>query len=713
MTPAPPPNADDAPEERLRRRAEARLDPQSLDVTALSSAQVRDLVYELRVHQAELEIQNEELRTAQLELAATRDRYLDLYELAPVGYLTLDAHRIVRNANLTAAAILRIEGNRLIGQPLEKLVAIEERDACYLHLREAARTASRQLAELRLAADTDPPRWVLLETTHHPQDEPATGQWRVALRDITERKHIERALRESKERFRTMADGLPLIVWVHDATGRQEFVNRTFGEFFGIPVEDFTPEEWLDLLHPEDRELYLDEFRASMCERRPFTAEVRVKRADGQWRWLESWGRPRWSPAGEFLGMVGSSADVTKRKEAEAALQRLNTELEQRVADQTGILRLLSDVVAAANQASSFEEVLNYAVRRISEHNGWCFGHAYIVVDDDPPVLLPVRSHYESRPGRFRRFREATVGMRLVSGQGLPGRAYAAREVQWADDLRSELVARRADTGDDLGLACGAAFPVFVGDEVVGVLEFFSDHRIEPTERLLDSMASIGTQLGRVAERERFERSLARALIAEQQRLGRELHDTVGQDLAGLALMCERLARQARAGTAPGADELEELTASLRQGLDDTRAMVRGLVPPALEADTFVAALGELAAGVTQRSGVACEVEVAGPVPIAGPDEAVHLYRMASEAVTNALKHGHPQRIAIALSLRDDILLLEVRDDGVGMPDNAHNLGTGLQIMQHRAKVIGASIDIRRGPAGGTIVACSLPLDCQ
>ena len=171
-----------------------------------------------------------------------------------------------------------------------------------------------------------------------------------------------------------------------------------------------------------------------------------------------------------------------------------------------------------------------------------------------------VRPFYETPPGRFRRFRAATRRTPLRVGQGLPGRALATGAGQWANDMRQELVARWARVGRKLGVRCGAAFPIFAGHEVVGVLEFFSDEQIEQTDELLDSFGGIGTILGRVVERQRFERNRARALFAEQQRLGDDLHDTVGQSMAALALIAERLAHEAQSGTPSDAARLTELS---------------------------------------------------------------------------------------------------------------------------------------------------------
>jgi len=138
---------------------------------------------------------------------------------------------------------------------------------------------------------------------------------------IAEREQTLAQLRESEERFRLMADGLPLIVWVHDAQGAQEFVNQTFCEFFGVTRERMRGGAWQMLVHPEDVEAYTSEFLACMREQRFFHAECRVRDAQGRWRWIESWARPRRSQSGELLGFVGTSADVTARRAAEAALR--------------------------------------------------------------------------------------------------------------------------------------------------------------------------------------------------------------------------------------------------------------------------------------------------------------------------------------------------------------------------------------------------------
>ena len=139
--------------------------------------------------------------------------------------------------------------------------------------------------------------------------------------DITERKTAELELAQSEGRFRAMADGLPLIIWVHDENGAQEFVNQTFCDYFGVTRKEMKGGKWQILMHPDDAAQYVDAFERALKTRTEFHAETRVRRANGDWRWLESWARPRFGSRGEFRGFVGTSADVTERKETAQRLQ--------------------------------------------------------------------------------------------------------------------------------------------------------------------------------------------------------------------------------------------------------------------------------------------------------------------------------------------------------------------------------------------------------
>src|SRR5262247_943583 len=139
--------------------------------------------------------------------------------------------------------------------------------------------------------------------------------------DITARKHAEQRLRETEERFRTLADSSPVPIWVTDATGGVEFLNAAYCDLFGVTVEDVRGPKWATLLHPDDADPYVGAYYEALRQRKPFRGEARVRRGDGEWRWVDTRGVPRFSEGGEFLGHVGSCPDVTEMKIAQQALR--------------------------------------------------------------------------------------------------------------------------------------------------------------------------------------------------------------------------------------------------------------------------------------------------------------------------------------------------------------------------------------------------------
>lgn len=164
--------------------------------------------------------------------------------------------------------------------------------------------------------------WRLLGSRAEPRFSPS-GEFlgHVGLSaDITDRRHTEEALRESEERFRIMADSCPIGIWVTDAEGRTRFSNRAYRDFFGMPSDPIEADGWRALIHPGDAPEFFRALDQSLKEHTPFAAERRSRRGDGQWRWLESLAAPRFSPSGEFLGLVGASKDITDRKRTEQAL---------------------------------------------------------------------------------------------------------------------------------------------------------------------------------------------------------------------------------------------------------------------------------------------------------------------------------------------------------------------------------------------------------
>ncbi len=215
-----------------------------------------------------------------------------------------------------------------------------------------------------------------------------------------------------------------------------------------------------------------------------------------------------------------------------------------------------------------------------------------------------------------------------------------------------------------------------------------------------------------MSERMALERAIIEASTAEQERIGRDIHDGLGQTLTGLSILAkaEEL-RLRQASEEQAADAVGVLKQHIHAALDQARAMARGLRPVEVAPDGLVYALANLAKQVTTTSGMDCRY--LGLPHLAVEDEvvAMHLFRIAQEAAQNAVKHAQATRVEFDLRREPEGLLLTVRDDGLGMdPDVEHSDGMGLKIMRYRANILGGRLAIGADPHHGTLVRCVVPL---
>jgi signal transduction histidine kinase len=194
---------------------------------------------------------------------------------------------------------------------------------------------------------------------------------------------------------------------------------------------------------------------------------------------------------------------------------------------------------------------------------------------------------------------------------------------------------------------------------------------------------------------------------AEQRRLGYDLHDGLGQQLTGIALMTRRLQETLATVAKPAADEAGRVCDLAKGAVEWTRDLCRSLSPHTLETAGLAQALRELAAHAEALFQVKCEYEQAGEIENVRLSASVHLYRIAQEAISNAVRHGHAKHIRLRLTGAGPVVTVEVIDDGTGIePPAPSTNGMGLRIMRYRARMIGATIDVARRPEGGTTVTC-------
>jgi signal transduction histidine kinase len=211
-----------------------------------------------------------------------------------------------------------------------------------------------------------------------------------------------------------------------------------------------------------------------------------------------------------------------------------------------------------------------------------------------------------------------------------------------------------------------------------------------------------------VSARKQMEKQVAEISDREQRRIGQDLHDSLCQHLVSIGFAAELLRDTLARHNLAEAAHAEVIADMINEGISQARHLARGLYPVRLELDGLASALEELAETVQVRGQVACHFSVEEQVLIYDEVAGGNLYRIAQEAINNAVKHARCRHISIGLGAVDDEVILTIKDDGVGFASGAQsNSGMGLHIMNYRAKMIGASLDIRRGAGGGTIVLCS------
>ena len=314
-------NKDNHPEQvdRLRQRAEAAFhgtaSPSSQDQEAMTVEETQRTVHELRVHQIELEMQNEELRRAQAELDASRARYFDLYDLAPVGYCTLNEQGIILQANLSAATLLEVDRNALVQQPISGFIHKEDQDIYYLLHNKLVSTGDPQSGELRMVQSDGTPIWIQLESAVA-HDQNGAAMLRIVLNDVTTRKQVEETLREREEEHWAILQTAMAGFWLVDTQGHLIEVNEAYCRMSGYSVHELLTMRISQLEAAETASTtnaHIQKVLAGDGTR----FEARHRRKDGSIFDVEVSFQFRAVDGGQLVAFL---QDITERKRAQAAL---------------------------------------------------------------------------------------------------------------------------------------------------------------------------------------------------------------------------------------------------------------------------------------------------------------------------------------------------------------------------------------------------------
>jgi PAS domain S-box-containing protein len=695
-----------------------------------------------------IEVEEHNLR----EVASARQRLIDAIESISEGFSLYDAEdRLVLCNTRFRELYPGIEDSL---QPGTRFSTIA-RTAADRHLIRDAMGRVEEWLERRLALHRDPPgphlqaqsdgRWIQVN-----ERKTQVGGTVGVFTDVTELKQTEQALLAAQARLRHLLSTSPSVLYSFEAKGEYAptFVSDNVRELLGYEPSEYLegPAFWLEQVHPDDLPRILPQY-PRLFETGRHGCEYRFRRKDSTYCWVRDEMRLSRAESGDPLQVVGSWSDITELKQAEFALRQ-----------QTSFVELLQAVAVAANEALTVEEAMQFCLDRVCAHTAWSVGHVHLLADDGTGELVPTSIWHFDRPERFARFREVTENLRFAPGVGLPGRVLATGKPAWITESDMDQSFPRKEVARESGIKAGSGFPVLIGHEVVAVLEFFADEALEPDEPLLNVMAHIGAQLGRVVERKRAEVALRQAKEqaeeanqAKSRFLANMSHElrTPLNAIIGITEMLEDDAEDDRRE-----DVLEPLQRIHRAGshlldlineildLSKIEAGKLELHPEVLNVAALIQELAKTAAPLAERNANRLEVRCAADIGRIHADP-LRMRQVLLNLMSNACKFT--ENGVVTLDARREgqgdrqWLVVSVTDTGIGMtPEQTIRLfeefsqadssttrkyggtGLGLAISRRLCRLMGGDVEVEsaagqgsvftvRLPAGGAFTADALP----
>ena len=341
--------------------------------TILTHTKKEELIHDLKAKQIEIDIQKQELLQQRDLLEISRDKYADLYDFAPVGFLTLDDRGVITEANLTASAMLGVERRFLIKIPFINFLQTSGMKRFLDTLRSCRNHNSRMFDEFVINNRKNGSLEVQITALPVVDYSSKKVTYRLSLLDIAEKKKAQVELTESEERFRLMADAAPAMIWMTDENKKVVYLNKSSTEFYGKSLYYLKSEGWYQQTHPED----IDKFEKAFSEASEFNTsrsfEVRRKNKEGEYRWIFNSVNPRYLANGTFEGYAGIGFDITDRKkiqeEIETSLKEkeiLLTEVHHRVKNNLQIISSILSLQTYYLGNKSIKEILSACRTRVS-----------------------------------------------------------------------------------------------------------------------------------------------------------------------------------------------------------------------------------------------------------------------------------------------------------------------------------------------------------
>ncbi len=582
--------------------------------------------------------------------------------------------------------------------------------------------------------------------------------------NINKRKNFEEELRRSEARYRNVAsltpgfvaelaieeNAIPKLIWVSDG----------FTDVYGQPFADFARSMTWQHYHAEE-----DWWRATqkrvqlLASGEQVDFEFKLHRHDGATRWLNVIARPIPDSGGKLTTAIAVVHDISKRKEAEAALHAAQRSMQLIAANSPDWLFLLDTdgVVRYTNRSVGYlrvHEMIGASMVDIAkqfDNNSEDLAQvvARTLTGHEESMLQTLAANgAHGRRYLMHRTRPVLEGGTTIGALIITSDITIQQQREQLLRLQSSVLETiregvvLLDARNTVTLS-NPAFDAMCGARIGGLLGMSIDALLliaparlrnaaaaplESMVRRLDgsqfAAAAVVTPMdvnnephwllviNDVTERKTLEREILEVSGLEQQRIGNDLHDGLGQELTGVALMLRALAGRIKRESPHANMEMNEIVALVNHSIESTRALARGLSPVSIERGGLLPALQTLIMRARGAYGINIQMRrlIRRPLKI-GSEAATHLYRIVQEALTNAVRHGRASRITLTVTSADNYIDITIRDNGRGMlpPTATRSAGIGLKTMSYRAEMLAGELSILPAQGGGTVVRCRCP----
>lgn len=614
------------------------------------------------------------------------------------------------------------------------------------------------------------PVWINLTVVSALKPDGGVDYFITVVQDIQARKLAEEALRGSEERLQLFIEHAPAALAMFDRDMRYLAVSRRWIADYALAGREIIGHSHYEVF-PGIPEHWKAVHRRCLAGEVLHEDEERFERFDGSVRWLRWDVRPWHTSRGGIGGIMIFTEDITDRKTTELALAEREAQYRAVIEtaadgfwmlDRTGHIIAVNDAYARRSgytheelhdmwigdidAQESPEEAKQHIAKVI--HKGDDLFETTHRTKDGEVWPVEINASYSDIAG----------GIFFAFSRDITERKLAERALRESEDRYRNLFAHSPDAilvsqrnrVTLVNQACLKLFDVRTADTLVGSTTsdlFQADFQVVMRERLhhmrepgsaalpieakivragggtidVDVLAApftIGGEeathviLRDISERKILERQIIEASSAEQERIGHEIHDGIGQQLTALGMLANSLERKLIQAQRPYEARLAgNLVTYLQQTVSEVRLLSKGLSPIEIGPEGLVDALSLLVEHVKASSGLGCSLVVKGRIGHLAEQVAMHLFRITQEALNNAVKHAQATHIEVMLLSKTSRVELSVRDDGVGIgPKEATGDRLGLKIMHYRAVIIGAALEVKSLPAGGSLVRCTLPM---